>query len=267
MTSSLRERPPAQPPRASGSEPKVHQRVFSASWHAVALHHTTNMPSNAAQQNIWKQMNYTPPRGPCNHKESLLSPKCPCLRFMLHPLKVTSSFSCDGCGHHASFHNMASPADDAVIARWTSEQPTSTTPAEPAPRSRKRPRRALLEAGPSVTNGSVVSAPSASAPSPTDAETDAFDASFLFSEDVEWVGNGGSSEAGGSSSRMAQRQGSKTWGDRFSSWSFGRAAAEEPVKTPPKRQDTTKRKKSGRQQPRHMRDEEDEVRSEIVDLD
>jgi len=38
--------------------------------------------------NVWTQMNYVPPRGQCNHKPSLLAAKCPCLRFMLHPLKV-----------------------------------------------------------------------------------------------------------------------------------------------------------------------------------
>ncbi|KAF2137226.1 uncharacterized protein K452DRAFT_204611, partial [Aplosporella prunicola CBS 121167] len=76
---------------------------------------------------IWAQMNYTPPRGPCNHKDSLLSPKCPCLRFMLHPLKISSSFECDGCTHHASFHSMASPADDAVLARWASDNATSNS--------------------------------------------------------------------------------------------------------------------------------------------
>ncbi|OJD29183.1 uncharacterized protein BKCO1_8900020 [Diplodia corticola] len=312
------------------------------------------MPSNA-QQNIWKQMNYTPPRGSCNHKESLLSPKCPCLRFMLHPLKVrtipnfcppnpsttsppltaslrnrclannnpphlrlkspnpfpllgpaepspsststtitmtqnhpsqiappnpptqvTSSFTCDGCNHHASFHNMSSPTDDAIIARWTTEQSTDPPPA--APRSRKRPRRALIEAPPSVTNSAA----------PTEHEpADALDASFLFSEDVEWIDNGGrgagasfnGSEAGGSTiggggARGMRDGGSRTWGDRFSSWSFGRAAAEEPVKTPPKRQQPGEkgRKKSARvsssQRGRHQqRDEDEEGGSGVVDLD
>ena len=39
--------------------------------------------------NVWTQMNYVPPRGQCNHKASLLSSTCPCLRFMLHPLKAS----------------------------------------------------------------------------------------------------------------------------------------------------------------------------------
>ncbi|KAI9849830.1 MAG: hypothetical protein M1837_000044 [Sclerophora amabilis] len=53
-------------------------------------------------------MNYTPPRGPCTYKPSLLSASCPCLRFMVHPLRVATSFECDGCAHHASFHRMES---------------------------------------------------------------------------------------------------------------------------------------------------------------
>jgi hypothetical protein len=46
-----------------------------------------------AAPNVWTQMNYVPPRGQCNYKQSVLSPKCPCLRFMLHPLKVRTSHS------------------------------------------------------------------------------------------------------------------------------------------------------------------------------
>lgn len=37
---------------------------------------------------VWSQMGYVPPRGQCNYKQTVLSQKCPCLRFMLHPLKV-----------------------------------------------------------------------------------------------------------------------------------------------------------------------------------
>ncbi|KAK7734623.1 hypothetical protein SLS57_000320 [Botryosphaeria dothidea] len=200
------------------------------------------MPSSSAQQNIWKQMNYTPPRGPCNHKESLLSPKCPCLRFMLHPLKVTSSFTCDGCNHHASFHSMASPADDATIARWASETPTTTTTTD-APRSRKRPRRALLEAAPSTTNASAAAAAA------TDLDVDTLP--MLFSDDVEFAGS---------------QPGGKTWGDRFSSWSFGGRAGEEPVKTPPKRQQGgaggQRRRRGGRR-----REEDAEAGSDFAEMD
>ena len=73
-----------------------------------------------------QQMSYVPPRGPCGFKFSLVSPACPCLRFMLHPTKIASSFECDGCGHHASYHAMRSRAEDgaasaaaaAVASRW-----------------------------------------------------------------------------------------------------------------------------------------------------
>lgn len=44
---------------------------------------TANIP------NVWTQMNYVPPRGQCNFKQSFVSVRCPCLRFMLHPLKVS----------------------------------------------------------------------------------------------------------------------------------------------------------------------------------
>ncbi|CAO2655546.1 Nn.00g043490.m01.CDS01 [Neocucurbitaria sp. VM-36] len=71
--------------------------------------------------NVWTQMNYVPPRGQCNYKQSVLSPKCPCLRFMLHPLKSSSSYECDGCAHHASFHSMENKSEDELRKRWEQE--------------------------------------------------------------------------------------------------------------------------------------------------
>lgn len=38
---------------------------------------------------VWAAMNYTPPRGKCNFKNGLMSGTCSCLRFMLHPVKVS----------------------------------------------------------------------------------------------------------------------------------------------------------------------------------
>ena len=68
------------------------------------------------------QMSYTPPRGSCSHKPSVLLPSCACLRFMIHPLKAATSFECDGCGHHASFHQMRNKLEEeeekAAAARW-----------------------------------------------------------------------------------------------------------------------------------------------------
>ncbi|KIW07512.1 uncharacterized protein PV09_01477 [Verruconis gallopava] len=71
----------------------------------------TNIPS------IWTQMGYIPPRGSCHHGKTILHSGCPCQRFMAHPLKMASSFQCDGCGHHACFHDMENPKDDAVFKR------------------------------------------------------------------------------------------------------------------------------------------------------
>ncbi|KAF2025888.1 hypothetical protein EK21DRAFT_20227, partial [Setomelanomma holmii] len=71
--------------------------------------------------NVWTQMGYVAPRGQCNYKVSVLSPKCPCLRFMLHPLKSASSYECDGCNHHASFHSMENKTEDEIRTRWEQE--------------------------------------------------------------------------------------------------------------------------------------------------
>ncbi|TGZ78865.1 hypothetical protein EX30DRAFT_397539 [Ascodesmis nigricans] len=67
--------------------------------------------SNGAAPNIWQMMNYPIPRGRCKHKPSLLASSCPCLRFMLNPIQAASTYSCDGCGHHASFHVLKNDED------------------------------------------------------------------------------------------------------------------------------------------------------------
>ncbi|KAF2020952.1 hypothetical protein BU24DRAFT_416612 [Aaosphaeria arxii CBS 175.79] len=71
--------------------------------------------------NVWDQMGYVPPRGQCNFKQTMISTRCPCLRFMLHPLKSSSSYECDGCSHHASFHSMENKHEDEVRKRWENE--------------------------------------------------------------------------------------------------------------------------------------------------
>ncbi|KAK3679070.1 hypothetical protein LTR78_001523 [Recurvomyces mirabilis] len=76
------------------------------------------MAGKTPNNSVWSAMDYTPPRGRCNFKSSLMSPACPCLRFMLHPVKAATSFDCDGCSHHASFHSLDNPAEDAVLKKW-----------------------------------------------------------------------------------------------------------------------------------------------------
>lgn len=40
---------------------------------------------------------------------------------MVHPLKAATSFDCDGCGHHASFHQMENPAEEEAARRWKAQ--------------------------------------------------------------------------------------------------------------------------------------------------
>ena len=44
---------------------------------------------------------------------------------MLHPVKAATSFECDGCNHHASFHSLENPTEDAIIARWEQQEAES----------------------------------------------------------------------------------------------------------------------------------------------
>lgn len=42
---------------------------------------------------------------------------------MIHPLKASTSFDCDGCGHHASFHRFeAKEEEEAAKTRWREEE-------------------------------------------------------------------------------------------------------------------------------------------------
>lgn len=46
---------------------------------------------------------------------------------MIHPLKAATSFECDGCGHHASFHKMDNRQDEEYERQWKSQQQTLDT--------------------------------------------------------------------------------------------------------------------------------------------
>lgn len=41
---------------------------------------------------------------------------------MIHPLKAAASFDCDGCGHHACFHQLESKEEEGVVRRWRAEE-------------------------------------------------------------------------------------------------------------------------------------------------
>ncbi|KAM3425536.1 hypothetical protein BST61_g7483 [Cercospora zeina] len=105
-----------------------------SSWQVIKAM-ANQVPSNS----VWSAMSYQPPRGGCNYKTSILS-SCPCLRFMLHPVKAATSFDCDGCGHHASFHSLENVAEDAILKKWTTEQGSVKGDAPASGASKKRRR-------------------------------------------------------------------------------------------------------------------------------
>lgn len=37
-------------------------------------------------------------------------------------LQAATSFECDGCTHHASFHSLENPAEDAVLKKWAQQE-------------------------------------------------------------------------------------------------------------------------------------------------
>jgi hypothetical protein len=60
-----------------------------------------------------------------------------------HP-QSTSSFECDGCAHHASFHSMENKAEDEIRKRWELEAKEKKDDEE---QTRPRKRVRALEYG------------------------------------------------------------------------------------------------------------------------
>lgn len=53
-----------------------------------------------------------------------------------------STYDCDGCAHHASFHSMENPAEDEIRKRWEVEEKEREKEGE---RAIARPRKRLRE--------------------------------------------------------------------------------------------------------------------------
>ncbi|MCJ1393294.1 hypothetical protein MMC18_006166 [Xylographa bjoerkii] len=103
--------------------------------------------------NIWQQMSYVPPRGPCGYKSSLMTPACGCLRFMIHPVKAATSFECDGCSHHASYHQMENKAENEIISGWkVADRALEQEKYHEDEADQNRPKRKRLE----ITQGTVL---------------------------------------------------------------------------------------------------------------
>ncbi|RMZ74440.1 hypothetical protein GMOD_00003480 [Pyrenophora seminiperda CCB06] len=49
-----------------------------------------------------------------------------------------SSYECDGCGHHASFHSMENKAEDEIRKRWEAEAKAKVEQEEQRPKKRVR---------------------------------------------------------------------------------------------------------------------------------
>ncbi|CAD0112367.1 unnamed protein product [Aureobasidium uvarum] len=73
----------------------------------------TQIPANS----VWSSMNYTPPRG------------------------SSTSFECDGCGHHASYHNLDNPSEDAILAKWSAQEKAMTSQQQASSSSRNKRKR------------------------------------------------------------------------------------------------------------------------------
>ena len=82
-----------------------------------------------------------------------MTPACACLRFMIHPVKAATSFECDGCSHHASYHKMENKAEDEIISRWKVADSTLEHEGyRKDDEDQSRPKRRRLE----ITQGAIL---------------------------------------------------------------------------------------------------------------
>lgn len=56
--------------------------------------------------------------------------------------QAATSFECDGCGHHASFHSLENPREDAILQKWSEAEKAIADAAQAAaagaPRNKRR---------------------------------------------------------------------------------------------------------------------------------
>ena len=83
---------------------------------------------------------------------------------MLHPVKAATSFECDGCNHHASFHSLENPAEDAIIARWEEQEAASKAVVAASKALVSAQRQAIAGAGESRKRRRIADKPAESMP-------------------------------------------------------------------------------------------------------
>ena len=62
------------------------------------------------------------------------------------PTQAATSFECDGCGHHASYHNLDNPSEDAILAKWSAQGKTASSQQQPTASSRNKRKRITSQA-------------------------------------------------------------------------------------------------------------------------
>jgi hypothetical protein len=70
-----------------------------------------------------------------------IPPFCFCSCQHTCPKQAATSFECDGCGHHASYHNLDNPSEDAILAKWSAQEKTASTQQQPLTTSRNKRKR------------------------------------------------------------------------------------------------------------------------------
>lgn len=56
--------------------------------------------------------------------------------------QAATSFECDGCGHHASYHSLENPREDAILQKWNEAEKAFAAAAQAgaagAPKNKRR---------------------------------------------------------------------------------------------------------------------------------
>lgn len=72
--------------------------------------------------------------------------------------QAATSFECDGCTHHASYHSLENPAEDAVLKKWVEQESEARGSEDPR---RESKRRKLLTQSATAEHGVVFGAQTA----------------------------------------------------------------------------------------------------------
>jgi hypothetical protein len=85
-----------------------------------------------------------------------IPPFCFCSCQHTCPKQAATSFECDGCGHHASYHNLDNPSEDAILAKWSAQDRNTSAQQQQQQPTSSRNKRKRITSQPHDDNQSTI---------------------------------------------------------------------------------------------------------------